>query len=124
TKINYPSSSFDVITVLDVIEHVPNIDKALSELRRVCRNGGLIVFTMPVYDGITGKIVNIMDKDITHVNKFSRHKWLDIIGKRVEIIEWQGIIRYFFMKKHYLHIQTIFLRKACPAILIICKNNK
>lgn len=122
--LKYPDSNFDVITVLDVIEHVPDINKAFSELSRVAKKSGIICFTMPVYDGLSGKIVNLIDKDPTHVNKFSRHKWVELLGKRFEVLEWQGILRYFFMKKHYLHLQTRVFRNSCPAILVICRNKK
>ena len=40
-------NSFDVITMWHVLEHVENIDKQLSELKRISKPGGIIVIAVP-----------------------------------------------------------------------------
>lgn len=42
-------STFDVITALDVLEHVDNDLAAMDELLRVTRKGGVLVITVPAY---------------------------------------------------------------------------
>jgi 2-polyprenyl-3-methyl-5-hydroxy-6-metoxy-1,4-benzoquinol methylase len=39
--------SLDVVTAFDVLEHVVDFDKALSEIERVCKSGGLIIINLP-----------------------------------------------------------------------------
>lgn len=40
----FPSGSFDVITCVDVLEHVPDLERVLSEIHRVLRPGGFFLF--------------------------------------------------------------------------------
>lgn len=46
----FPDESFDVVTCLDVIEHVEDDAAGLATLRRVTRPGGFLVVTVPAYD--------------------------------------------------------------------------
>ena len=82
------------------------------------------MFMMPVYDGFSGRIVQILDKDPTHINKFSRHQWIHLLKKEFQLIDWFGIIRYFFMKRVYIHYQNKALRLLSPAILVVVRNKK
>ena len=47
-QLTYPDASFDLITHTEVLEHVPDDAKALSELRRVLKVGGTMLFTVPI----------------------------------------------------------------------------
>ncbi len=48
-KLPYANDSFDVILVLDVIEHVKNDVLALSEVYRVLKPNGIAVFNTPAF---------------------------------------------------------------------------
>jgi 2-polyprenyl-3-methyl-5-hydroxy-6-metoxy-1,4-benzoquinol methylase len=48
-QLPWEEGCFDLITCLDVIEHVPDDREALRELRRVCRPGGWAIVTVPAY---------------------------------------------------------------------------
>lgn len=45
----FPDGTFDLITCLDVLEHLPDDRAALAELRRVSRPDGWLVVTVPAY---------------------------------------------------------------------------
>jgi len=45
----FDDSSFDVVMALDVLEHVTEDTRALRELRRVTRPGGMLLATVPAY---------------------------------------------------------------------------
>jgi SAM-dependent methyltransferase len=45
----FENESFDLVTALDVIEHVQHDDMALSEMARVLRPGGIAVITVPAF---------------------------------------------------------------------------
>lgn len=47
-----PAGRFDVVTCLDVLEHVADDRRALSELVRVTRPGGAILVTVPAYPAL------------------------------------------------------------------------
>lgn len=41
-ELPFPNNNFDAIWSITTLEHVPNPEKALSEMRRVLKNGGLL----------------------------------------------------------------------------------
>lgn len=43
----FPSSSFDAVTLIDVIEHVPSPESTLRECRRILKPGGLVFINTP-----------------------------------------------------------------------------
>jgi SAM-dependent methyltransferase len=45
----FEASSFDLVTALDVLEHIGDDLRALDELLRVTREGGVLVITVPAY---------------------------------------------------------------------------
>jgi len=45
--IEFPSEYFSFITSFEVLEHVPDLDKSVREMVRVCRPGGIIVVSVP-----------------------------------------------------------------------------
>lgn len=45
----FADRSFDVVTATEVLEHVPDLDKTISEIARVLLPGGWFVLTMPTY---------------------------------------------------------------------------
>jgi len=50
-RLTYADASFDLVTHTEVLEHVPDDARALSELHRVLKPGGLMLFTVPLHDG-------------------------------------------------------------------------
>jgi len=48
-NLSLQSDSFDIVATNEVLEHVPSIDKALTEMHRVLRPGGWHVGTMPFH---------------------------------------------------------------------------
>lgn len=45
--LTFPSQTFDALVTNDVLEHVPFLDKALSEMARVLKPGGVMLSTFP-----------------------------------------------------------------------------
>ena len=48
-ELGVPEASADLITLFDVIEHIPDDIAALAEARRVLRPGGLVLLSTPAY---------------------------------------------------------------------------
>ena len=46
--LRFPSGTFDLVTSTEVFEHVPDDAKGFSEIHRVLKPGGLLVFTVPL----------------------------------------------------------------------------
>jgi SAM-dependent methyltransferase len=47
TKLDYTDNTFDLVTSIEVLEHVDELDQALREIRRVLKPGGRFAFTTP-----------------------------------------------------------------------------
>jgi SAM-dependent methyltransferase len=54
-QLPFADGSFDLITCLDVIEHIPDDVGALRELRRVIANDGQLIVTVPAYPWLWGR---------------------------------------------------------------------
>lgn len=114
--------SFDVITAFDVLEHVQDLENTFSEIEKKLKLGGLFIFGVPVYDGVTGPIIRFLDKDPTHIHKTSRQFWLKLAKEKFEIMDWLGVYRYYTPISYYIHIPTKTLRNFTPAIIVICRK--
>lgn len=54
TPLPFADDSFDLVTALDVIEHIEEEGAALHELRRVLRPAGLLLLTVPAFEVLWG----------------------------------------------------------------------
>ena len=78
---------------------------------------------VPVYDGVVGKGMKLMDKDPTHVWQISRYKWVDLIKNKFEIIEIVPHFRFPAPVFGYLFFELPeFLFRFSPAIMIIARK--
>jgi len=116
----FPDHSFDIVTAWDVLEHVPDLDAVTSSVSRMLRPGGLFVFVVPVYDGVTGPLIRRLDKDPTHIHKWSRVQWASWANQRFNRVKWHGLVRYL-VGRRYLHMPTALARRHTPAILVSCR---
>lgn len=68
-RLTYPNESFDVCTSTEVFEHVPDDSQGFSEIRRVLRPNGIVVFTVPLHiDGKTVERARLLpDGSIQHL---------------------------------------------------------
>ncbi len=67
--LTFPDNSFDVVINSDVLEHVADLDKALSEIRRVLKPGGFHVFTVPADHNVSETLerARVVDGAIQHL---------------------------------------------------------
>ena len=47
-NLSFPDKKFDLILMTEVLEHIPNLDKAFDELTRVLKPDGRIILTIPI----------------------------------------------------------------------------
>src|SRR5262245_13503769 len=63
-----PSSSYDFVYSVNVIEHITVVDKTLVEIRRVMRRGALIFVFVPAFNLLWTNL----DHEVGHVQRFTR----------------------------------------------------
>jgi SAM-dependent methyltransferase len=73
--LSYGDESFDIILHSDTLEHIPDIDKALSEIWRVLKPGGAMIFSIPIVrDGRPTLVrAKLQDGEIKHFHPPSYH---------------------------------------------------
>jgi thiosulfate sulfurtransferase len=118
-----PVGTFDVVCLFDVIEHIADLDAAFARIDELLAPGGLLVLSVPVYDGPLGGLVHLLDKDPTHVHKWARGAWLrELTDRGWRVRAWEGIFRYFLGGRVYLHRQTRRLRDVGTAVIIAAER--
>jgi SAM-dependent methyltransferase len=114
---------FGVVTAFDVIEHVPDLDRLARAVNGQLLDRGIFVFVVPVYDGLSGPIIRLLDRDPTHIHKWARHRWLSWARSHFELLDWTGIVRYLLPTRHYLHQVSRRMRDHSPAIIVACRKH-
>ena len=115
-------TTFGVVTAFDVIEHVPDPDAVARSVTEQLVDGGCFVFVVPVYDGLSGPVIRVLDRDPTHIHKWPRKRWLEWASGHFAVLEWKGILRYLLPMKYYLHVTTHAFRHHTPAIIVVCRK--
>jgi ubiquinone/menaquinone biosynthesis C-methylase UbiE len=71
---DFPDESFDVIYCYHVLEHIPEYDMALSEMRRLLKKGGLLYLGVPNKSRLIGYICvrenSFRDKIVWNFNDY------------------------------------------------------
>ena len=73
--LSYADASFDIILHSDTLEHIPDIDRALSEIWRVLKLGGAMIFSIPIVRDGRATLVRakLQDGEIKHFSPPSYH---------------------------------------------------
>jgi SAM-dependent methyltransferase len=111
---------YDVVTCFDVLEHVPALGRALARLRGLLESDGRLVAVVPVYDTPAGRAVGLIDRDPTHVHRWSRQAWLErfrVAGFAPLVVK--GVVRVP-MPGFFVHGISRWWRAWAPAMLVVC----
>lgn len=68
-NLSYPEASFDLIVSNDVLEHIPDPERAFAECLRVLKPGGSVVATFPFFPANDATVVRakLVGADIEHL---------------------------------------------------------
>ncbi len=104
-----PDATFDNVAAMEVIEHVANWQKALSEIKRVTKPGGMIVISTPDCGRVWDLIWDTWTKSVghmwhdAHVVTLSSKDWIKILSEHFKLIRiqrhWNYDVIYTCMKK-------------------------
>lgn len=79
-KLPFEDDKFDIVTLMEILEHIEEPKKALQEARRVCKPEGMVIITVPNEERI---------KDASHVWSYTSSDiftLLSDISKNVQVI--------------------------------------
>jgi SAM-dependent methyltransferase len=83
TAIPLPNESRDIVTALDVLEHIHNDKTAASELLRILRPGGLVVVTVPALMSLWSD----WDESLHHQRRYKKNELLSLFSELPCIVE-------------------------------------
>ena len=77
-QLPFEDNSFDVVTAMEILEHIEDPAKALLEAKRVCRSGGSVIVTTPnkliiddpahVWSFVPSDIFKLLEEISTNIN--------------------------------------------------------
>ncbi len=70
-------SAFDVVGAFDVLEHIPDDGKAMSEIARALRPSGLFIVTVPQYPWLWSRL----DELVNHKRRYRKVELLDKLDR-------------------------------------------
>ena len=117
-NIQYPSESFDVVTLLDTIEHLPDPYQTVIEIKRILKKRGILIISTPDLNSLSrlflGKDWAVLSP-AEHLFYFTEKTLRDIIAKAdFQILGIRNLLhfnpeythnkktrRYFLWKDYY-----------------------
>lgn len=76
-KLLYNANKFDLVTCLDVLEHVENDGRAVKEIFRVLEPGGTVIFTVPAFKFLWTK----HDELLWHKRRYTLKQMVTLLEK-------------------------------------------
>ena len=83
----FATGSFDVVTAMDVVEHIDNDKAAMSEILRVLKPGGRVFVTVPAYQSLWSE----HDEALHHYRRYTSGSLKDVfqrVGLQVERLSY------------------------------------
>lgn len=85
--------SLDLVTALDVLEHLPEDERAAAEIHRVLRPGGTLVAAVPVDQ----RLWSAHDEAVGHVRRYARADFVALLEGAGLVVEeprsWMVLLR-------------------------------
>jgi len=97
-ELQFPGNHFDVVTLWQVLEHVPYPLMILKEVHRMLKPEGLLVVSTPNIEGIPAKILRKRWWDIKrlHINQFTTKTLTNILQnagfKNISAVSYRGFV--------------------------------
>jgi len=88
--IPFRSSATQIVTCFEVLEHVIEPQKVLSEIYRVLSNGGIFIATMPLKHPIN-VVVDFLRGEKTHLTMLTAKEWLAMISSFLNIVGYKTL---------------------------------
>lgn len=106
----YPEESFDVISIMHVIEHIDEPLKALLQIKKILKKGGDLLIATPDFDSgcarLFGDNFRLLHDD-THVSLFSSesmHRFLRDHGFDIEKVDYPYFDTEYFTEENLMRL--------------------
>jgi SAM-dependent methyltransferase len=91
TELPFPDNEFDLVCAFDVVEHVEDDVKAISELHRVCKPGGYTFTTVPTFMFLWSEhdIIN------EHKRRYTKDNYLPLFDRKLATIHFNSYFNFW-----------------------------
>lgn len=114
-KLPFQSNYFDLVTMLEVIEHVENEENIMNEINRLLRHDGVVYITTPTPEAPPiPEHINIHDKNYW-LNLFEKHGFKAEMIKPLYSYTWNMAND---RQKEWMKLPNIYKIKNRPRIMI------
>ena len=131
TNLSLDNETIDAVIAMDVLEHVQEDDKALSEIFRVLKDDGIFFITVPAFQFMWSK----HDEAVQHVRRYSKreitHKLQESGFLVTNIRYWNSIVfpialikRLFNLGKSDLNAPPRIINYILTRVIRIERKNK
>jgi len=100
-ELPFADASFDLVCLFDTIEHIPDDELALREVRRVLKPGGSVFVSVPAYQWLWSQ----NDETAHHFRRYTR-------GRLRAVLQRAG-----FVPHKVSHFNTLLLPLIVPSVL-------
>jgi len=108
-KAPFENKEIDLVLMIDVLEHLPNTEKALKELKRISK---YVLFKVPLENNLFFNLINILRlgshrqqaiKDVGHINSYNFRSLLAQLQQNLgKVIKYQFTNVYeYYASKNY-----------------------
>ena len=106
-KIIHPDKSFDIIIALDLLEHVPDPVKVLMELKRLLKDDGKIIITVPAFRMLWSQ----HDEALCHLRRYNKKTFSqDVAESGLKTVR----MGYFFFTSFFPVAFIRLIRRLLP----------
>ena len=103
SSLPFRDESFDAITLIDTLEHVPDFNSCLKDATRALKKGGVLLLQLPnplVWADVCSRF-GLDDK--THVNNFRLAQWQKVLQKNgIRVEKCLGFVSFAFRKSGFV----------------------
>ena len=87
----FPDGEFDFVVAKDIIEHIPDDNRVMDEIRRVCRHNAMVILYLPrdfkgwnfSTEAIVQKLTGYtLDEEVGHLRRYTPQQAKDMLEKR------------------------------------------
>jgi ubiquinone/menaquinone biosynthesis C-methylase UbiE len=114
TKLPFKRGSFDAVTCLGSLEHFPDMDKSLEEMKRVVKDDGLVIIHVPNSRYLVHMALRIDSQGQINERLATEGEWREILEK------------HFAVKKVFKYNTKWFLewipKKYCCHFTFLCQK--
>lgn len=117
---SFPDKSIDLVLMVDVLEHIPEPSRAISEIKRIAY---YVIFKVPLEDNLTLKTINFFTKGkfrqektfgvLGHVNCYNANslkKEIEKGGGKIIMFGYANVFEYLLESPYYQNKNTFIHR--------------